>query len=136
MPTPLTPSSSQEIIPISPPPYTDRKGKRKAVDEAATALPRPKGFEPAPDLQRRIGETLKQQRKQEDGQYGKRKARSSEVENERQATEGMSRSRQTERMVGTYLLQWLLAQTVYTQYPDGVAIAGNKRQGRQSYHEL
>jgi hypothetical protein len=121
MPTPLTPSSSQEIIAISPPPAS----KRRKIDIGATCLPKPAPAKLDRSLQEKVALRLKEQERKERTQAGKRleggsgaggsaggggggrrgreeyeEARGKEeMLRERERMEGVSRSRMTERMV-------------------------------------
>ncbi len=97
MPSPLSQSSSQEIIPISPPLASFSSSR-------LTTLPSALPFDPPADLKPRIHAALKTYKAKEEGQNGKRKARASEVEEERKRIEGMGRSRVTDRMVSLLAL--------------------------------
>lgn len=110
MPSPLTPSSSQEIIPISPPPYaSSSKSKSKPTASTSTStsafsisttLPQPAVFTPESDLLRKIRTQQHAYDAKAEVQGGKRKARRGAVDEERERAGKMSRSHMTERMVG------------------------------------
>jgi hypothetical protein len=98
-PTPLTPSSSQEIIPISPPPAA-LKRKREVTDpSASTTLPKPLEWKPSIDLKDKAYRARNAYEQKADTQSGKKKARQAEVEKQREEVRGMSREKQTARMV-------------------------------------
>lgn len=96
MPQPLTPSSSQEIIPISPP----RPLKRKR-DEHSTTLPAPSPLVLPPDLSERVSQRLQDQHRVERSQSGASRVKKGDAARQRAETSGMSRSRVTERMMGS-----------------------------------
>jgi hypothetical protein len=109
MPSPLTPSSSQEIIPISPPPYaSSSKSKSKPIASTSTStsasisttLPQPAVFTPDSDLHHKIRTHQQEYDAKAEVQGGKRKARRGAVEEERDRAGKMSRNQMTERMVG------------------------------------
>jgi hypothetical protein len=95
MPTPLTPSSSQEIIPISPP----KTQKRKARDEKATTLPLPAPVKLDRALEERVAKRIKDQERVERSQTGASKARKEDAERQRREATNLSRGRVTERMM-------------------------------------
>ncbi len=104
MPTPLSPSSSQEIVPVSPP-LASSSTSHFLKRHHSTTLPSAIPFDPPADLKPKIHAAMRAQRAREEGQSGKRKAREGEVEDERKRVQGMARSRVTERMVSS--LFWL-----------------------------
>ena len=97
MPTPLTPSSSQEIVPISPP----KNLKRKAHDTKATTLPLPAPVKLDRALEERVAKRIKDQERVERSQTGVSKAKKEDAERQRSEAAGMSRGRVTERMMGS-----------------------------------
>ena len=132
MPTPLSPSSSQEIIPISPP-LSFRSTAH--LPESSTTLPVAVGFDPLPDLKPKIRAALKVQRAKEEGQGGKRKAGSGEVEEERKRVRGMERSRVTERMVGPS--SSLISPCLGCEADVGVGVVDeDDGEGSESDHEF
>jgi hypothetical protein len=66
-------------------------------------LPRATEWDPAPPLKEKIHKHVKEYNSKVDLQSGKRKARKSEVDEERERAGKMSRSRLTERMVSSQL---------------------------------
>ncbi|ORX33432.1 BRCT domain-containing protein [Kockovaella imperatae] len=106
MPTPLSPSSSQEIISISPPPEasSSRSQKRKFVDPLATTLPRPETFIPRGELKDDIARHIEEQEKRIDIQNGKRRVKREASGSKRVKVEDgveMSRTQVTNRMMAT-----------------------------------
>lgn len=79
MPSPLSPCSSQEIIPISPPigssSSSASKHRRKTRDPDSTVLPRPKSFVPKGELKESVIKHLKDQEKRIEIQGGRRKVK-------------------------------------------------------------
>ena len=73
MPTPLSPSSSQEIVPISPPLASASSSKRRRVDLSATTLPKPTTFVPKGDLRDAVVDRVRVQEKKEASQGRKAK---------------------------------------------------------------
>lgn len=107
-PTPLTPSSSQEIVPISPPPPAALKRKREVTDPSASiTLPKPLEWKPSIDLKDKAYRARNAYEQKVDTQGGKKKARQAEVEKQREEVRGMSREKQTARMVGPPLRSFL-----------------------------
>ncbi|KAI9637868.1 BRCT domain-containing protein [Dioszegia hungarica] len=101
-PTPLTPSSSQEIVPISPPPPAALKRKREVTDPSASiTLPKPLEWKPSIDLKDKAYRARNAYEQKVDTQGGKKKARQAEVEKQREEVRGMSREKQTARMLST-----------------------------------
>lgn len=100
MGTPLTPSSSQEIVAISPPPPVTLKRKRDPNDaSAATTLPKALDWKPSLELKDRAIRAQSDYNKKSDTQSGKRKPIAKEVEREREEMRGLTRSQTTARMV-------------------------------------
>lgn len=101
MPTPLTPSSSQEIIPISPPIASSSKFKlSNSYDASASVtLPKPKTFSPKRELKEKMVEHVSAYDRKVDVQNGKRKAKGSDMDDERERVAKLSRSQVTARMV-------------------------------------
>ena len=95
MPTLVSPSSSQEIVPVSSPFATTSRSPL----ERSTTLPVPISFDPRPELRPKIREALSAQKAREAGQNGKRKAKATEIVEQRKRVQGMDRSRATEHMV-------------------------------------
>jgi len=96
MPTPLTPTSSQEIVAISPPPAT----KRRKIDYASTSIPKPAPVRLDRDLREKVEARVREYERKERTQNGEGKLKGKEqVARERERMEGVSRSRVTERMV-------------------------------------
>ena len=92
---PLTPTSSQEIVPISPPTVSTSslKPRRTPRRDAATTLPRGvEPFDPSPELKRKIARHLADE-------APRKVARKGSAMEERERVGGMSRARTTERMV-------------------------------------
>ena len=94
MPTLVSPSSSQEIVAISPPFATT-----SSRPESSTTLPVAVSFTPHPELKPKIREALRAYQAREAGQNGKRKAKVDEIVEQRKRIQGMDRSRVTEHMV-------------------------------------
>ena len=98
--TPLSPSSSQEIVPISPPIASSSKLKQ----ELATTLPKAKStFDPSPALKERIRQHVKDdkmvtQSPSPELRRAYKRAREADVKDVKERGK-MSRSQQTERMV-------------------------------------
>lgn len=95
MPTPLTPTSSQEIIPISPP----AKRRKTSDRDGGTSLPLPLPVKLDPDLREKVALRLKDQKRVEKSQNGESKADKETREKERKRMSGMNRMQITERMV-------------------------------------
>ena len=101
MPTPLNPSSSQEIIPISPP----RHLKRKIEKSESTSIPKPQVVKFSRELEERVHKRVKEQEKKIETQNGagKRDGGCKKMkERERGEVDGLSRSEITSRLVGDF----------------------------------
>lgn len=97
--TQLTPSSSQEIIPISPPPQPLKRKRDPSDPSAATTLPKPLDWKPSIDLKDKVYRARNAYDKKTETQGGKRKATAKEVEKQREEMRGLSREKTTARMV-------------------------------------
>ena len=93
--TPLTPTSSQEIVAISPPPAY----KRRKIDPNSTSLPKPAPATLDRDLLEKVAKRVQEYETKERNQSGEKKAKKEEVGGERERMNGVSRSRVIERMV-------------------------------------
>ncbi|RXK36897.1 hypothetical protein M231_05871 [Tremella mesenterica] len=88
--SPLTPTSSQEIILLSPP-------QASSSTLTATALPKPVAFQPSPELKTKIVRHIKDDK----SLPLKPEKRSRMISDDREREAKMARSRQTERMMTT-----------------------------------
>ncbi|ORY28262.1 BRCT domain-containing protein [Naematelia encephala] len=107
MPSPLSPSSSQEIIAISPPlppPSTSKASSSKiSLDtlDGGTTLPKPALWDPPVELRGKMVRAVRAYDERVDIQSGKQKAGKGETERERKRAVGAGRARQTEIMMNT-----------------------------------
>lgn len=100
MPTPLSPSSSQEIIPISPPAHLRQKRKTRS-EEGSTSIPLPAPVRFDRELEDRLSKRLKEQQRKEESQNGEDKADRKTRDGKRERMKGMSRTQVTSRMVSS-----------------------------------
>ena len=106
MPTPLSPYSSQEIIPISPQSGSNSKPRRRP-DPNSTVLPTPKTFVPKGELRNDVRDHIRAQERRVDVQNGKRRikvedgvaVRASPRKRIKKENGEMSRTQVTNRMV-------------------------------------
>lgn len=96
---PLSPSSSQEIIPISPPVASSSRLK-PIRPSSSTTLPQAESFDPPYSLREKIVKHVREQVKKEETMSGKRKAGKADHDDYRRKMRDVGRSRQTEVMVG------------------------------------